>query len=139
MKKIRQFLPNLADLVDALSIDQIKELKFEKTRESYTKEIEKILNDISIILEEKKSPRVTPNLIRLIIIISQINLYIWNTKDEMQKNKNQYDKLLRLAHLLNGIRNQAKNLLLKEFGDTNPSLKRTNIETDDLHFSITLK
>ncbi len=130
--KTRQFLPTLADLIDALTIDQIKEIKLSKNKDSYSKELGKISHDIEFILEEKKNPKITAKIIRLVTTIAQINVYIWNNKDQLQEKPDQYDKLLKMAHQLNGIRNRMKNLLLEEFGDKEPSLKRTNIETDDL-------
>ena len=129
MKKGRLFLPTIADLVDSLSIDQIKMIKIKKHRNSYLREIEKICHDIDLIISSKKNTKINARLIRIIIIIALINLFIWNHKDEMQKNSEKYDHLLKLAHQLNGIRNQMKNLLLVEFGDAEPSLKRTNTDT----------
>ena len=69
----------------------------------------------------------------MIIILSQINLHIWNLKDRMEKDKNGYDKNLKLAHQINGIRNQIKNKLLEKTKDLNQSSKRSNFNTDELN------
>lgn len=126
----REYLPTLADLIDALSIDQIKEIKF-KNKQSYAKEINMISNDINLLIQEK-DVKLSAKMIRLIIVIAQTNLSIWENKDKMKQNPKEYDELLKLAHQLNGIRNKMKNLLLEESGEKEPSKKRTNIETDDL-------
>jgi hypothetical protein len=50
----------------------------------------------------------------------------------MQEDEEAYDDKLRLAHQLNGVRNQLKNLLMEELGDTDKSAVRTNFNTDGL-------
>ena len=126
----RKYLPTLADLIDALSIDQIKEIKL-SDKESYALEIDKISSDIDLLINERRI-KSSARLIRLVIIIAQMNLFIWENKDKMKQDTKQYDELLKLAHQLNGIRNKMKNLLLEESGEKEPSKKRTNTETDDL-------
>lgn len=135
MKKIknnqeRKYLPTLADLIDALSIDQIKEIKLQN-KQDYASEIEKISHDIDLLISQKRI-KLSTRLIRIIIIIAQINVFIWHNKDQMQKDPAQYNNLLKLAHQLNGIRNRMKNLLLELSNEGDPSKKRTNTETDDL-------
>lgn len=126
----RKYLHTLADLIDALSIDQIKEIKLEN-KQSYALEMKKISHDIDILISEKQI-NLSSKLIRMIIAIAQINLFIWNHKDKMQEDPKNYNDLLKLAHQLNGIRNRIKNLLLELSNEIEPSHKRTNIETDDL-------
>ena len=132
MNKSRLYLPTIADLVDTMSIDQIKMIKIKKHRGSYREEIERISHDINLMIAEKKNVKLNARLIRIFSTIALINLFIWNLKDEMQKDDGKYDQFLKLAHQLNGIRNQMKNLLLVEFGDKEPSLRRTNVDTEDL-------
>lgn len=126
----RKYLPTLADLVDALSIDQIKEIKLEN-KQSYALEMKKISHDIDMLIS-KKQIKLSARLIRMIIVIAQINLFIWNNKDKMQEDPKHYNDLLKMAHQLNGIRNRIKNLILELSDDVEPSKKRTNVETDDL-------
>jgi hypothetical protein len=135
MKKIttnneRKYLPTLADLIDALIIDQIKEIKLEN-KESYAREMEKISHDIDLLVSQKQI-QLSARLMRMIIALSQINVFIWNNKDTMQEDPARYNELLTLAHQLNGIRNKIKNKLLEVSGEADPSKKRTNTETDDL-------
>lgn len=128
----REYLPNLADLIDALSIDQIKEVKFHDKKSSYAGEIRKICHDIDLIVD-RKDVKLNSRLIRIIILIAQLNLFIWENKDRMQsESQDNYLKLLKFAHQLNGIRNTMKNKISEEAGDTDPGRKRTNIDTDGL-------
>ena len=128
----RKYLPILAELIDSLTINQIKEIKFHDKKIAYTQEIEKICHDIDIIIDEKKI-LINSKLIRIIIVIAQLNLYIWENKDRMQKeNPENYSKLLKFSHQLNGIRNAMKNKISDEIGDKEEGKKRTNVEADDL-------
>lgn len=128
----RKYLPTLADLIDSLTINQIKEIKFHDKKSAYAKEIKKICHDIDLIIEERNIP-VNSKLIRIIVAIAQLNLHIWENKDKMQKAKEKkYLELLKLAHQLNGIRNHLKNKISEIAFDKDPSKKRTNVETDDL-------
>lgn len=131
-KTERKYLPTLADLIDSLTINQIKEIKFHDKKEAYAEEINKICHDIDLVIEEKKL-KINSKLIRIIIFIAQLNLYIWENKDKMKKAREEnYLKLLKLAHQLNGIRNTMKNKISEKIGDKDLSKKRTNTETDDL-------
>lgn len=126
----RRYLPTLAELIDALSIDQIKEIRL-KNKQSYALEMKKISHDIDVLISQRQI-KLSAKLIRIIVVIAQINLFIWNNKEKMQEDPNHYNDLLKLSHQLNGIRNKIKNLLLELSGEIEPSKKRTNIETDDL-------
>ena len=50
--KERKFLPTIEDLIDRLTIFQLKEVKIPEHKEKYAKDIQDILNDIDIILKE---------------------------------------------------------------------------------------
>ena len=68
------------------------------------------MNDIDIIIHES-SIKLDSRIIRIIVLISQMNLHIWKNKDLMQEdleNEEKYLSLLKLAHQLNGIRNRMK-------------------------------
>ena len=126
----RKFVLPAAELIDRLSVDQIKEMLFDDNS-SITDEINYLSHDIDLILS-KKSIEIDSRLIRIIIVLSQINVHIWYLKDKMQENEDRYDELLKLAHQINGVRNRMKNLLLEEFGDKEKSLIRSNFDTDGL-------
>ena len=129
--KERQYLPPLAELVDSLTVDQIKEVMIPEQKESFAQEMEKIAHDIDLIIEER-GLKLSARLIRIIIAIAQMNLHIWYNKDKMQNDSEKYMDLLKLSHQLNGIRNQMKNILLEEAGDKEKSARRTNYNTDGL-------
>ena len=123
----RKFVLPAAELIDRLSVDQIKEMLFDDN-DSITKEIQNLSHDIDLIISQKEI-KVDSRFIRIIMVVSQINVHIWYLKDMMQENEDRYDELLKLAHQINGVRNRMKNLLLEEFGDKEKSLMRSNFNT----------
>tara|TARA_R110000744_G_scaffold296453_4_gene406330 strand:+ start:408 stop:812 length:405 start_codon:yes stop_codon:yes gene_type:complete len=127
---MRKFVLPAAELIDRLAVDQIKEMLFDDNK-SMTEEINKLSHDINMLIDEKKIV-LNARLMRVIIVLSQINVHIWYIKDRMQEHEDQYDELLKLAHQINGIRNRMKNILLEEFGDRDKSLVRSNFNTDGL-------
>lgn len=135
----RKFTLPLAELIDRLTIDQIKEVLLPEHKESFAQEMEKLMHDIDLIIEEK-GIRLTARLLRIIIAIAQINLHIWQNKDRMQEDAGRYMELLKFSHQINGIRNQLKNLLLEETGDREKSAERSNFNTDGLeNWTISIK
>lgn len=127
----RKFTLPLSELIDRLTIDQIKEVLLTGNKESFSREMEKISYDIDLIVEEKDI-KLSARLLRIIIAIAQLNLHIWHNKDRMQEDTENYMELLKFSHQLNGIRNQMKNLLLELTGDREKSSERTNFNTDGL-------
>ncbi len=112
--KKRKYLPTLSELIDRLTITQMKEWKIPEHREEYTKEIEDIMNDIAICLEEEPISA-TSSLIRNIIVLAHMNSHIWFNESNFRNGiKNGND--LELTHGLNGIRNTAKNRIQSEIG-----------------------
>jgi hypothetical protein len=129
--KERQFLPPFAELVDRLTVDQIKEVLLKTGKESYAEEMRRICHDIDLLIEERNI-RNSSKLLRIVVILAQMNVHIWYLKDRMQDNPERYNEYLKLAHQLNGIRNRMKNLLLEETGDREKSAERSNFGTDGL-------
>jgi hypothetical protein len=127
----RQFLTPFAELVDRLTVDQIKEVLLLTDKECFAEEMERIAHDIDLIVEQRRIP-LSARLLRIVVALAQMNLHIWYLKDRMQKDETRYDELLKLAHQLNGIRNRMKNLLLEEAGEREKSAERTNFNTDGL-------
>ena len=103
---MRKYLPTLGELIDRLSIVQLKEVKIPQHKEEYSKEISDIVHDINEILKEKD--KVDGEFIRAVIVLSQMNTHIWYNEDNARSGDNQGNELL-LTHGLNGIRNTAKN------------------------------
>ena len=129
--KQRQYLPPCAELVDSLTINQIKEVRLPGQKESFAREMKKITHDIDLLIEER-GLKLSARLIRIIIAVAQMNLHIWYNKDKMQENPDKYLELLKLSHQLNGVRNRMKNLLLEELGDKEKASRKTNYNTDGL-------
>jgi hypothetical protein len=129
--KGRKYLTPLAELIDRITIDQIKEVLLPDHKESVGKEMRDLMHDIDLLIEGR-GIKLSARLIRIIIVVAQMNLHIWHNKDQMRKDPEKYSELLKLAHQLNGIRNQMKNLLLQEAGDKEKSARRTNFDTDGL-------
>lgn len=137
-KEERQFLPSLAELLDRLTVTQIKQALLGDKNKDFYNEINKLSNDMDIIIK-KENIKLDSRIIRIIVLISQINLHIWKNKDLMQENLDndkEYLKLLKLAHQLNGIRNRMKNQLLEIEGSNDESQKKSNFETDNLDWDV---
>jgi hypothetical protein len=127
----RQFLPPFAELIDRLTVDQIKEVLLPAQASACADEMTKIAHDIDMLIAQRDT-KLSARLVRMIVIIAQMNLHIWYNKDRMNETPERYLELLKLAHQLNGLRNQVKNLLLEEAGDVEKSALRTNFNTDGL-------
>jgi len=125
--KERKWLPNFADLVDRLSIHQLKEVLMPEYKEKYRKEMGDICHDIDLILTESNL-EISAHLIKTIIVLSQINAHIWYNEAQARGGESQDFSLLYLTHGLNGIRNRASNRLLELIGD----LSRLDYKTDCL-------
>ena len=127
----RLYVPTFAELIDRLSVDQIKETLLAADQAVYTEEIRRIEHDLDAVINEK-GLKLSARTLRIVIVIAQMNLHIWHSKDRMQREPEQYDDLLKLAHQLNGVRNRMKNLLLDQESGGETSTRHTNVETDDL-------
>lgn len=123
---------SLSELIDRMSINQIKiVLKYKDCCKDFKKEMSIIENDIDEILSNSKL-ELSSYFIRLIVALSQVNLHIWKVKEDMINMPLKFDNNMKLAHQLNGIRNQLKNKIVREI-DANFTIgKKTNVETDNL-------
>jgi len=110
----RKFLPSIEDLIDRLSIYQLKEVKIPEHKEHYAQDIKDILHDIDIILQESPG-EVNAKLIRAVIVLAQMNTHIWYNESDVRSGVKGSDNLL-LTHGLNGIRNTAKNFITDILG-----------------------
>tara|TARA_R110002051_G_scaffold284135_1_gene346166 strand:+ start:1382 stop:1801 length:420 start_codon:yes stop_codon:yes gene_type:complete len=114
MQKQRKYLPTLSELIDRLSIIQLKEVFILEHKEEYSKEISNILYDIDLIIKEN-SVILDANVLRAIIVLSQMNLHIWHNESNYRKGIKNGNNL-ELTHGLNGIRNVAKNKIQEVVG-----------------------
>jgi len=137
----RQFLPPLSELIDRLTVTQIKLNLLDVNSEDFSAEVAKLVNDINIIVKEKKI-EISGELVRAIVMISQINLHIWRNKDLMQENlenESEYLSYLKKAHQMNGVRNLLKNYILGLEGISDTSQLRSNFEVDGLEWKMNLE
>ena len=110
----RKYLPTLSELIDRLSIVQLKEVFIPEHKAEYADEIKAIVHDIQLYLEESKEP-ITADTIRAIVVLSQMNLHIWHNESNYRKGIKDGNNL-ELTHGLNGIRNVAKNKIQEIMG-----------------------
>jgi hypothetical protein len=110
----RKYLPTLSELVDRLSIVQLKEVFIPEHKAEYAQEIADIVHDIQAHIDENKS-EITAETIRAIVVLSQMNLHIWHNESNYRKGIKDGNNL-ELTHGLNGIRNVAKNRIQEVVG-----------------------
>ena len=110
----RKYLPTLSELVDRLSIVQLKEVFIPEHKAEYAQEIADIVHDIQVLLDEQGG-KITAETIRAIVVLSQMNLHIWHNESNYRKGIKDGNNL-ELTHGLNGIRNVAKNRIQEVVG-----------------------
>ena len=81
--KQRRFLPTLSELLDRLSIVQLKEVFITEHKEEYAQEIADITHDIQLILSEKDVV-ITGEMLRAVIVCAQMNLHIWHNESNVR-------------------------------------------------------
>ena len=79
----RRYLPTLSELIDRLSIAQLKEVFITEHKDEYALEVSDIVHDIQILLD--KGEPVTSDTIRAIVVLSQMNLHIWHNESNYRK------------------------------------------------------
>jgi len=105
--KLRKYLPTISELIDRLSIIQLKEVFIPDHKKEYAKEIQEILHDLNL-------EGVDAEFVRAIVVLSQMNLHIWHNETKYRAGEG--DGNLGLTHGLNGIRNNAKNKIQEKAG-----------------------
>lgn len=111
----RKYLPTLAELIDRLSISQLKEQFISEHKEEYAQEIRDIKHDINLILENSDEI-ITADTVRAIVVLAQTNLHIWHNESNYRKYGKSENINLELTHGLNGVRNTAKNKIQEIVG-----------------------
>jgi hypothetical protein len=110
----RKYLPTLSELIDRLSIVQLKEVFISNHKTEYAEEIKDIVHDIQAHIDENNT-KLTAETIRAIIVLSQMNLHIWHNESNYRKGIKDGNNL-ELTHGINGIRNTAKNKIQEVVG-----------------------
>lgn len=118
----RQYLPTFADLIDRLSIVILKSIFIPEHHDAYIKERALIEHDIDTFLGPQEEIArawlpLSAREIRAILVIMLANRFIWENESKARAGHPDQDKLLKLTHSINGIRNTAKNMLSARMGD----------------------
>lgn len=104
----RKWLPSLAELIDRLSIVQLKEIFIPDHKAEYAAERELIEHDIDVLLADKK---LDARAVRAILIVMLSNRVIWENESKARAGGSEQDKHLKFTHSINGVRNRAKNII----------------------------
>ena len=112
--KNRKYLPTLSELIDRISIAQLKEVFIVEHKSEYAQEISDIIHDIDLILKDNDAI-ITGETIRAIVVLAQMNLHIWHNESNYRKGIKDGNNL-ELTHGLNGIRNTSKNKVQEVVG-----------------------
>ena len=110
----RKYLPTLSELIDRLSIIQLKEVFITEHKGEYSKEISDIVHDIQAHLDENNTV-INAEVIRAVVVLYKMNLHIWHNETNYRKGLKDGNSL-ELTHGLNGIRNTAKNKIQEVVG-----------------------
>lgn len=113
---MRKYLPTLSELIDRLSIVTLKSIKIPGNKEEYEKEAQEIIHDLDLIIKEKNLV-LTGQIIRAIGVIFWANETIWNNESKAREGGDEQDHLLKFTHAINGVRNNAKNVISNLIGE----------------------
>ena len=118
-------MPTIAELVDRMTICQLKSIFIPENKGPYDQEISDIKHDLDEIIKEKDI-KLTGELLRAATLVMLTNRYIWENESKCRNGDAQSLELLKLTHSINGVRNTAKNVISKELGE------RVDLKTDCL-------
>lgn len=109
----RKYLPTLADLLDRLSIVLLKQIFIAENRDAYVEERKLIEHDLDLML-----PTGTTAVdVKAIMMLAIANRFIWENEAKARQGGSEQDKLLKITHAVNGVRNYAKNLIAQSTGE----------------------
>ena len=112
----RKYLPTFAELIDRLAIVQLKYIFIPDNSVEYKQEMDDIIHDLNIVATEKDI-KITGDMIINIMRVMLTNRYICENETKARAGGDEQDKLLKLTHSVNGVRNTAKNMISNETGD----------------------
>lgn len=112
----RKYLPTLAELIDRLSIVQLKAIFIPEHTAEYVSERGMIEHDIDLILAGHAG-KIGAREIHAILMVMLANRVIWESESKARAGGDEQDKLLKFTHAINGIRNTAKNRLSESSGE----------------------
>jgi len=111
----RRYLQTFSELIDRLSIVQLKEVFITDYKKEYSEEIADIVHDIQLIIDEHPDAKIDAETIRAIIVLAQMNLHIWHNESNYRRGIKDGNNL-ELTHGLNGIRNTSRNIIQEVVG-----------------------
>ena len=117
----RKYLPTLSELVDRLSIVQLKAIYLPGQAAAYNEERALIEHDIDLLLMDRD---LKSKDVRAIMVIMLANNTIWANESKARQGGDEQDHLLKFTHSINGLRNQAKNIIAAG------SSERIDLKTD---------
>lgn len=112
----RKYLPTLSDLIDRYTIAKLKSIFIAEHKGEYVEELKLIKHDIRLVGEDLGF-RELDVVVDGIAMVMLANRYIWENESKARAGQSDQDKLLKLTHSINGVRNTAKNLLARLFGE----------------------
>ena len=117
----RKYLPTLAELIDRLSIVQLKAIFIPENAAAYNEERSLIEHDIDLLLADKK---LSAKDVRAVMVVMLANRVIWENESKARAGGDDQDKLLKFTHSNNGVRNTAKNMIASSANE------RVDLKTD---------
>jgi len=125
----RKYLPTLAELIDRLSIVQLKAIYIPENAAAYNAERALIEHDIDMLLspeavDARDWTHLTAKDVRAIMVVMLSNNTIWMNESKARAGGEDQDKLLKFTHSINGVRNTAKNMIASSVNE------RVDLKTD---------
>ena len=117
----RKYLPTFAELCDRLSIVLLKQIFIPENRRAYIEERKLIEHDLNLL-----TPKFRAIDLRALMVVMLSNRFIWENESKARLGGPEQDKLLKLTHSVNGLRNRAKNILSARAGE------RVDLKVDTL-------
>lgn len=115
----RKYLPTFAELVDRMTIVQLKAVFIPEHAAEYRAEIALIEHDLDLLLGERlEAGRPLRGAdIRAIAVLMLTNRFIWENESKARAGGSSQDQLLKMTHSVNGVRSTAKNILSTAAGE----------------------
>jgi hypothetical protein len=111
----RKYLPTLAELIDRMTIVQLKAIFIPEHRDDYVSERKLIEHDIDLLLANLPQP-LTARELHAVAVIMLVNHAIWLNESKAREGGTDQDHLLKFTHSINGCRNTAKNVIAAATG-----------------------
>ena len=108
----RKYFPTISQLIDRLCIVTLKSIKISENKKEYEEEAKEIMHDLDLLLGESGG-----QFIRAIQVNAIANETIWANESKARLGGTEQDTLLKFTHSVNGVRNNAKNVISNILGE----------------------